>query len=89
MEPFVDSLQGPVDISTGLEVLLDTADRREHRGVVAVEAAGDLGEREVGLVAGDVHGELPAPHEVWLPTRGAHVGRREMENVADGELDPL
>src|SRR5215213_3002988 len=64
VEALVDSLQGPVDIRTRLEIPFDPADRVEDGRVVAVEAAGDLGEGEVGLVAGHVHGELPAANEV-------------------------
>ena len=47
----------------GSSSLLDRADRVDHGRVVAVEAAGDLGEREVGLVARDVHRELAAADE--------------------------
>ena len=81
----MDCLQGSVDIGAGLEALLDRADRVDHGRVIAVEAAGDLRKREVGLVAGDVHGELTAAHRCRGAARRGHVGQGEVEDVFTAE----
>ena len=72
----------------GLEPALDGADRVEDGRVVAVEAAGDLGERQRGELAGQVHGELPRLGDA---VRGAAArassARLTPSQLADGVLD--
>src|SRR4051812_35260983 len=55
---FTNVVDGSGRLRTGLEPAGHRADRVEDRRVVAVELAGDLGKRERGELAREVHGEL-------------------------------
>src|SRR5215208_6994842 len=67
---------------------LDLADGVHDGGVItAVEGLGDRGEREVGELTGQVHGELPGASDGSAAGGGEDVVDAQTEPRGDGLLD--
>ena len=57
-----------------VELLVDLADRMQHRRMIAVaEAAANLGQRSRGQLLGEIHTDLARPDHRPMPALGQEV----------------
>src|SRR5262245_10411572 len=81
-------------------LLVDLADRMQHRGVIAItEAAPDFGQRPRRQVLGQIHADLPWAHDRAVPALGQDVllgdrvvprdNAQDVLNLYAPRLDPL
>src|SRR5206468_549710 len=69
---------------------LDLADRVQDRGVIhAAEGAADLGERGVGELPRQIHGDLTREGHRFRPILGLQLGELEPETFGNLPLDQL
>src|SRR5262245_42947479 len=89
-EPLGQLAYGLERLGIGREAVGRALDGMHDRRVVAAaEAAGYVGEREVGVLAREVHGDLARPHEAGGAAGGQQLVARDVEGLADRVLDRL
>ena len=49
------------------QLIADDLDRMQHRRMIAVEGSADIGQRLFGILAGQIHGDLPRKGDGFFP----------------------